>query len=404
MNRQTKRLPPQIGANALMLALISAPCFAQAELQEASRATAAVDPYEYEILPIFRPHRAPYSRGKGFELRFEVRSTETVPGDARYEAGRAATRTSADRLDAVAVELFPVDPMPMYPETRPAKWLLFKVSNVTLFPDGKSGIGLHFKGAVEQFELRRDVNGTITFGPLSTKFCKSPKLPVPIEGFSEISTNEEDRTYVANNLSLAAIENGDLKWRVSVPFESAPAEIRVVGNTLLTYTANGHSLYVMKDDGEWVFSHPERLAGVSPLDEIIELAVIEANEGKGSWRFSPHIAAIAALEDECGAHFLIECIEKGFGQPEKVMAIAALERLTGNHEFWVEAYRRGGSQVYPDGMFRRVWPLPNRRREIADWREVFAQPERQILPDLETLRRRLPQRPPVKKKKHDRDR
>ena len=208
---------------------------------------------------------------------------------------------------------------------------------------------LHFNAVVEQFALVYDSNKGLILSEVQSEYWHAENRPFQIDGFSQVVVKQRGITYAASNVSIAALTDDEIRWIVEMPFfQTTPIDIRIVDDVLYVGTSNGHAYSVKKADGEWVFHHTEELVGHSLVDEIIELAIDEvAKTNDGHYRLHKHIAALAALEDECAAPLLIECVHKGAGYPEKAMAVAALQRILGDKAGWHDPFTPGEARPRP---------------------------------------------------------
>jgi hypothetical protein len=131
----------------------------------------------------------------------------------------------------------------------------------------------------------------------------------------------------------------------------------------------------LKDTGALLTQHTALLGGVDPVAETIAAGValskLPFNQRAGQPLVNYYQTGVV-LNDRRAIPFLIESVDLGFGLPDKMMAIAGLEKFNGDSDAWKSAYKMpGGSALYKSIGMSRVFPAEANKVECDRWRKIF---------------------------------
>jgi len=365
-----------------ILVVALAPHFAFAEDMDAKFAVlgelpeSSIDRFEYELslqAVMMQGYIMPgHWNGvitKSTQLRLRGESPERIPGGARMKLVEVHITPGYGIIDMVVTREHSFIGKPIYPPDKPAAMFRTEHRKLVLMND-KSYLRIRFKDSTDYFVLRHDIGKGLRLEALSGAQAQVDADSIP--DFRVIRHSESEIVWHSNPLSTWATQGDELLWATDVPMEGQPESMSAVGDLLLITTTASHSFYIRKDSGEVVFYEKSILPGKDPADEVITLGrerMLIAPNHRSLARF---ITAVAMLDDRRAITFLIDCIEAGDGLPTKAMAIAALEKFNGNPLLWSpEDPKPGQGHLHWVGM-DRVYPNENRAREIARWKEVFA--------------------------------
>jgi hypothetical protein len=257
------------------------------------------------------------------------------------------------------------------PAERPQNGFDFKLEALTIPPSGTLPLRIHFKDHVDAFNFRLDERGLRLDAGASKYGTVNAHEPIPLK---IVEVEADGVVYRASPLNISAFKNGIAKWATDFQFYKEPSEIKVVGGTVYVATAGGYSTYFMKDTGAILTQHAGLLGGIDPVAETIaagrEVMALTLRERTGR-PLANYYQTGVVLNDRRVIPFLIDSIELGFGLPDKMLAIAGLEKFNGSLGPWKTCYRARGNGLYKEIGMARVFPETARQAETERWREVF---------------------------------
>jgi len=315
------------------------------------------------------------------QVLLSVRSAKAVPSDAGYFAIQFSKSIRPGLIDITATELRHVStaliPRTMFAE----KMAQIRLETLPFVTDRPIYVRLRFRDAEEYFALAFRPAQGVRLVPIKAAFGKVTKES--LKDVANLEAKGGQRIYQCDNLQIVAHENCKDLWTRRIPLRGTPKQFRIVEDMLFVLSSDGHSLYVRKSDGKIVYYHTSALAGKSAWDEVLAVTLENYKlHEPGKSELSRAIGVAALLKEKRAAPFLIECVEKGNGLPERWWAVAALEHLNGNSTHWKalgegqpwDAMGRSGewdiSRVYPDSAMKA---------EVEKWEKVFGKVKTQVL-------------------------
>lgn len=343
-------------------------------------AESPVEPFHYNLSLEAQPRggfASNTTRRDTFYLKFKAESNKLIPRDAPGHYVYAMASQTSKGVEAVAREQFDIHGNTGayigvdLPAHRPQSGFEFKLEALTIPPGGSLPLRIHFKDHVDEFAFRLDEKGLRLDAAESEYGTVNAHDPIP---FKILQTEANGVVYRASSLGVSAFKDGECKWVTDLQFYKEPSEIRTVGETVCVATAGGYSHYFLKDTGAPLTQHTALLGGVDPVGETIEagvaLAKLPFKKRVGQPLFNFYQTGVV-LEDRRVIPLLIESIDLGFGLPDKMMAIAGLEKFNGNADAWKSSYKVRGNAIYKSVGMSRVIPAAANKAECDRWREVF---------------------------------
>jgi hypothetical protein len=333
---------------------------------------ATVAPFKYKLLLQFHPTQGYINRiiTNANTLHLRGESVARIPGDTDTQFVAVQTTIGHGVIDIAATKEIRITAMPFYPKDKPASIFRSETRRLCLSVNNDVRVRIRFKDATDHYVLRYADGQGLRLEPIVTVSGTADAESAP--EFRLLKRSNGEIEWHCNSLTVWATTGGKVLWSTDTEMEGQPKNMSVLDDVLFVTTTANHSFYVRKDTGEVAFYDKSVLPGKDSMDEILTLGRENmALEGKRR-SLSRFIIAAVVLNDRRSIPFLIDCVEKGFGLPEKAMAIAALEKFNGNSELWEPKNPTPGhNHLHWVGM-DRVYPNENRQAEIAKWRQVFA--------------------------------
>lgn len=337
-----------------------------------------VEPFHYNLSMTARPQKGFISktaRRDTFYLDFVAASVDQIGRDEAGQYVFALASQSSDGVTVIAREQHDLSnergiSPDQFPEQRPQNGFRFKLEALTIPASGSLPLRVQFKDHVDEFSLRHDEKG-LHLEAKQSEFGTSTSEPVP---FKIVSVHVDGVIYQCSPFGLSAFVDGERKWSTDLRLHKEPDSIKVVGDTIYITTTGGYSLYALKNTGALLTQHTALLGGVDPVGETIDAGVALAKlpfEKRVGEPLVNFYQTGVVLEDRRVIPFLIESVNFGFGLPDKMMAIAGLEKFNGNADAWKSSYKVKGNAIYKSVDMSRVFPAAANKVECDRWREVF---------------------------------
>jgi hypothetical protein len=333
---------------------------------------ATVDLFKYKLFLQFQPSQGYINRisTKANILRLRGESLARIAGEAPTQLVNVKTTIGHGVIDIAATEVVRIAAMPAYPKDKPESMFRSEIRNLCLSGNDEVRVRIRFKDATDHYVLRYADGQGLRLDSIATVSGTTDAKSVP--EFRVLKRSDDNIEWHCNPLTMWATTGGKVLWSTDAEMEGQPKTMSVLDDVLFVTTTADHSIYVRKDTGEVAFYNKSILPGKDPVDEIVTLGRENMALDGPRRSLSRFITAEVVLNDRRAIPFLIDCVEKGFGLPEKAMAVAALEKFNGNPEFWKPKNSKPGeNHLHWVGMWR-VYPNENRKAEIGKWRKVFA--------------------------------
>jgi hypothetical protein len=333
---------------------------------------ATIAAFKYKLLIQFQPMQGYIGRisttANMLYLRGE--SLERIPGDAPTQFVVVKTTIGHGVIDIVATEEISITAMPVYPKDKPASIFRSEMRKLCLSENDDVRVRIRFKDAIDHYVLRYSEGHGLRLESVAT--VSGTEDAKSVSKLTVLKRSENEFQWHCNPLTIWATTGGKVLWSTDAEMEGQPKSMSVLDDVLFVTTTADHSIYIRKATGEIAFYNKSVLPGKDPMDEILTLGRENMAVDGPRRSLTRFITAAVVLDDRRAIPFLIDCVEKGFGLPEKAMAIAALEKFNGNPEFWKPKNPEPGeTHLHWVGM-GRVYPNEKRQVEIARWRKVFA--------------------------------
>ncbi len=343
-------------------------------------AESPVEPFHYNLSMEMQPRggfASKIARRDTFYLRFVAQSDELTPRHEPVQYVHAVVLQAADGADATALKQFNVPQSSAsmiegeLPAERPQNGFQFKLEALTIPPSGSLPLRIHFKDHVDEFTFRLDGKGLRLEADKSEYGTVNPHDPIP---FTILEVDAAGVVYRASPLGVSAFKDGKSRWSTDIQFYKDPSEIKIVGETVYVATTGGYSLYLLKDTGALLTQHIGLLGGADPVGETIAAGValtkLPFDERVGRPLFNYYQTGVV-LNDRRVIPFLIESVDLGFGLPDKMLAVAGLEKFNGDSDAWNSGYKMRGNALYKSIGMARVSPEAANKAERDRWREIF---------------------------------
>jgi hypothetical protein len=333
---------------------------------------ATIAAFKYELVLQFEPMQGYISRisTKANILRLRGESLARIPGKSPTQFVNVKTTIANGVIDIAATEAVRISAMPVYPNDKPASMFRSEMRKLCLSVNDDVRVRIRFKDATDHYVLRYLDGQGLRLESIATVNGKTDAKSGP--EFRLLKRSDDEINWHCNPLTMWATTGGKVLWSTDVEMEGPPKNMRVLDDVLFVTTTADHSIYVRKDTGEIAFYDKSILPGQDPVDEILTLGRENMALDGPRRSLSRFITAAVVLNDRRAIPFLFDCVEKGFGLPEKAMAVAALEKFNGNPEFWKPKNQKPGKMHLHWVGMGRVYPNENRQAEIAKWRKAFA--------------------------------
>lgn len=333
---------------------------------------ATIAAFKYKLMLQFQPTQGYINRisTNANILRLRGESLARIPGEAPTQFVVVKTTIGHGVIDIAATEELGITAMPVYPKDKPASTFRSDMRKLCLSVNDDVQMRIRFRGATDHYVLRYADGQGLRLESIATVSGTADAKSV--SEFKVLKRSDDEIEWHCNPLTMWATTGGKVLWSTDAEMEGQPKSMSVLDDVLFVTTTTDHSIYVRKDTGEIVFYDKSVLPGKNPVDEILTLGRENMAIDGPRRSLSRFITAAVVLNDRRAIPFLIDCVEKGFGLPEKAMAIAALEKFNGNPEFWKPKNPKPGEMHLRWVGMGRVYPNENRQAEIAKWRKVFA--------------------------------
>ncbi|MDC0937199.1 hypothetical protein OAS39_13020 [Pirellulales bacterium] len=365
-----------------LVVLVALPTFAMGteepfeELANLPEATVAAFPYELSLGVGKSEARVMVGRVKAAFIRRTALvlrgvSPQRIPGDAAMKLVVCRAAAGDGIIDIAATEEFQFVGKPVYPPDKSAAGFSCEVERLVLM-DNEALVRIRFKDQTHHYRLRYE-NGK-GLGLVALNAERGVEVDIgtgSTKQFTVVTGSEACTTWRCNALTTWASAGEKVLWATDVPMDGFPESLDVLGDLLYVTTTAGHSFYIRKDVGELAFYDKSVMGGEDPTSEILRIGyetMKTANETKTY--LARFMNAAVVLNDRRFIPFLIDCIERGFRMPDRVRAVAALEKFAGNSAFWSALQSADAPKLRV--LMPRVHPAENRSAEIAKWQKVFA--------------------------------
>lgn len=299
-------------------------------------------------------------------LQLKGDSPKRVPGDANVRYLTMKSTAGKGLIDIVVTNESIESGMPDYPPDKPGASFRCELRSLILV-NNEARVRIRFKDSTDYFRLRYEDGVGLHLETLSPEVQIVDGL---VPDFRVIEQARGDTTYYSNALTTWAMDGDKLLWSIDLPMEGQPDTMKVINKVVFITTTAGHSFYILRDTGAFVFYEESIMPGNDPIAEVLKLGRENMKFTDRRRRLERFITACVVLDDRRAIPFLIDCIENGNSLQPIAMAIAALEKFNGNPNLWSPKNPKAGSSpLMIVGMDRAE---KDRDSEIAKWREVFA--------------------------------